>query len=374
MPAPTSRYRFSLVALCLAGALGCGGSSDKNAGNGAPPTGAAGASTSGGASASGGGAGVTSNGGAGGGIDLGIGGAAGMGVSVAYVSTDTSLYVVDPTDPKLPVAKIGDFDCVGDGGSAITTSMTDIAVNAQGELWGIGAVDLFKLEVQNGGVVHCASSQSLKAFGEDGARVRFYALSFAPAGVLDATKEVLVAGNSDGELWSLADDGTATQVGTFGAVPNDDGQGHPFDHPGVPFELSGDIVFLENDGAPIGFATVRDCPNPPDTDGCASDTLVEVDVPKLGQVGATGSVVKQVLGKLVPKASCAGDSASAFRDMYGVASWNDKVFGFSHTGLSVTIDNANGGTCTITDYTSQGIIWTGAGVTTRAPVIAPPVH
>ena len=47
---------------------------------------------------------------------------------------------------------------------------------------------------------------------------------------------------------------------------------------------------------------------------------------------------------------------------------------FDAAGVPVVIDNANGGTCTITDYKPMGIIWTGAGVTTRAPVIAPIVH
>jgi hypothetical protein len=269
------------------------------------------------------------------------------------------------------VTKIGDVECVGDEDDSYAHSITDIAVDQSGSIWAIGSQSFFKLRIENNRVT-CEANTPLKADGANG-NVRFVALTFAPAGVLDPANEVLVAGNSEGALYSIAVDGTIARIGDFGVVPHDDKQGHTYKNAGKRWELSGDIVFLANGGSPIGFATVRDCPKPPSTSGCEADTLVEVDVAALASSKATDALTKRVLGKLSHEKGCAAD-ATEYRDMFGIASWNDKVFGFSHAGLAVVIDNGSGSTCALRDSMSEGMLWTGAGVSTLAPVVAPGIH
>jgi hypothetical protein len=256
---------------------------------------------------------------------------------------------------------VGDFDCIGGQGQEST--MTDLAVSSAGDLWGISATSVYKLEVQ-GSAVHCALTLPLK----NAKGVSFYALTFAPVGVLDPNQEVLIAGNSAGELWAIDGQGNATLHGNFGNVPKNDGHGHsyPAKNQGKRWELSGDIVFLENKGNPIGFATVRDCPNPPADSNCGTtDTLIQIDMAAL-KTATTGSVTKSVRGQTVAKAGCSG---GPWGRMYGIAAFEDKVFGFSHNGDIVEIDNTDGGACLIQSNAMS--YWDGAGVTTVAPIIEP---
>jgi hypothetical protein len=288
----------------------------------------------------------------------------GGGVSAAYAHTSTTLFTFDPASPSLVTTKIGNFDCIGKPGQ--DGSMTDLAVNGQGDLWGISAKNVYHL-APSGGAVHCDKTIPLT----NPATVQFYGLTFAPVGVLGAGKEVLVAGNTDGELWSIDENGTLALHGNLGKVPANDGQGHTYSskNQGQRWELSGDIVFLANGGKAVGFATVRDCPKPPSTQGCnTTDTLLEIDVAKLGSA-TTQSVAKAVRGQIVAGAGCAAPSGGPFGSMYGIAAWSSKVHGFSHSGAIVEIDNVTGAACLVK---SGAELWDGAGVTTVAPVIAPP--
>lgn len=316
------------------------------------------------------GVGPAGDGGAGGGVDaattggFAAGGSPGMDTkpTVIYAHTDTTLFQLDPSSPTLALTPIGDFDCIGTA-TGQYSAMTDFAVNANLELWGISGHDVHPLTIE-GSTVHCGAPIVLH---QD--NVRFYGLTFAPAGVLDAEKEVLVAGNTAGELWSIDPSGNLQQRGILGNVPNDDGNGHAYANPGKTWELSGDIVFLANGGDPIGFAMVRDCPNPPDTAGCDSvNTLLEIDVPKLG-TATTNEVTKAVRGQIVEKSSCGDGKGSAYGNMYGIAAWNDKVFGFSRSGNLVEIDTSDATGCLVQSYAADH--FAGAGVTTNAPVVAP---
>jgi hypothetical protein len=56
--------------------------------------------------------------------------------------------------------------------------------------------------------------------------------------------------------------------------------------------------------------------------------------------------------------------------MYGIAAYEDQVYGFSHDTGIVAINNVDASACLIA--VPSGILWSGAGVTTVAPVIAPP--
>jgi len=316
---------------------------------------------SGGASGGGGSGGTGATGGIQ--IDAPTDGPGGSGASLVYAHTDTVLFEVDPTVATPELTQKGTFDCVGNQGQ--DPAMTDIAVDQAGNLWGISHTQVHALDIQ-GQTVHCASSISLN----NPADVKFYALTFAPVGVLDANKEVLVAGNTAGELWSIDDQGNLLQRGTFGAVPANDGNGHSYANAGKPWELSGDIVFLENNGSPLGFATVRDCPSPPDTNGCNNvDTLIEIDVAKVG-TSSFQSVTKAVRGQIVKRAGCTDNVTGDYGSMYGIAAWGDRVYGFSRDANLVEIDTNDGSACLLSNYPNAD--FGGAGVTTKAVVVPPP--
>jgi hypothetical protein len=301
--------------------------------------------------------------GTGGDITIGTGGGSGGGASVeftAYAQTGKSLYEIDPTSPTAPPKLIGTFDCIG---QAPDTAMLDLAVSEKGEIWGVSYESIYRLTIQ-GSTVHCDPPITLAD-----KTVKFYGLTFAPKGTLAADKEVLIAGNTAGELWAVDENGALTQHGTFGKVPLTDGNGHDYQNPGKPWELSGDIVFLSNNGKPAGFATVRDCPNPPDTAGCSVvDTLIQIDMTKLKSVGKQ-SVTSAVRGQILKKPGCSGADAE-YQQTLGIAAWDDKVYGFSHNGGIVAIDNVDGSACLV--VSTPGLFWNGAGLTTSAPVKPPP--
>lgn len=290
-------------------------------------------------------------------------GSGGGGSSLIYAHTDTTLYTLDPTSSQLSLTMVGDFDCVG--GNNQDNAMTDVAVNQMQDIWAVSQTAVHSIQIL-GTTAHCASSIPLN----NPNKVSFYALTFAPAGVLDPMKEVLVAGNTKGELWAIDGNGNLSQHGTFGTVPSNDGNGHSYQYAGKTWELSGDIVFLANNGNPVGFATVRDCPSPPSTSNCdADDTLLEIDVSLIGSA-TTGSVTKAVRGQIVKGASCNDGTSGSYGSMYGIAAWNDKVYGFSRKGNLVEIDTNDGSACLVQAYASDK--FAGAGVTTLAPVMVPP--
>jgi hypothetical protein len=304
----------------------------------------------------------------------GAGGAVGTGGAggsyLIYASTDTDLYTLDPQSQALALTHVGTFDCV-DPVNGPHKAMTDVAVDKSDHLWGITGHDVYPLTVQ-GSTVHCGAVTSLKPAQAGQTIPTFYALTFAPVGVVDPGVEVLVAGNSAGELWAIDAMGTASQHGVFGTVPADDGRGHAYAaaNVGKPWELSGDIVFLANGGSPVGFATVRDCPSPPSTTGCSYvDTLIEIDVSKLAAAGAQ-QVIKAVRGQIVKRAGCNDGWSGDYGSMYGIAAWDDLVYGFSRTGNLVQISNDDGSACLVQNYSPNK--FSGAAVTTLAPVHPPP--
>jgi hypothetical protein len=304
--------------------------------------------------------------GTGGTSTTGTGGAGGS--YLIYASTDTDLYTLDPNDPSLTLQHVGTFDCI-DPVNGPHKSMVDIAIDKTDSLWGVTGHDVYPLTVQ-GTTVHCGQQIALNNPQPGMTVPTFYALTFAPVGVLDPAKEVLVAGNSAGELWAIDAQGQVSQHGIFGTVPPDDGHGHAYANAGQLWELSGDIVFLANQGNPVGFATVRDCPTPPSTTGCNKiDTLIEIDMAKLGQPGKQ-IVTKAVRGQVVKNANCSDTFNNGYGSMYGIAAWNDLVYGFSRTGNLVQISNVDGSACLV--HTYSGDNFSGAAVTTLAPVKPPP--
>jgi hypothetical protein len=303
---------------------------------------------------------------------------AGPSETFFYVHDNTTLYRVDPKDPKLGLAKVGDFDCIqstANPPAGMASSMTDLAVDGQGRLFGVGSHTLFLDMKINGGKVECSSSAT--QLGPDGGSARFYGASFAPAGLLEPQKESLLVANTDGELYLVdTTTGALTLVGNFGTVPQSDGNGHKLKYPGTAWELSGDIVFADNGGSPVGFATLRDCKSPPASSNCnAIDTLVEIDMSALSTTNP-GILVKSVRGQIVKGAGCQDGTRSGYGSIFGVAAFGSDIFGFSNDGLVVRVDNATGAACLVAD--DSGIFangnrgFTGAGVSTRVAVVKPP--
>ncbi len=276
---------------------------------------------------------------------------AGPGKTLLYAHTDKTLYRIDPTALNSAMTPIGDFDCLGgDGGSS---AMTDVAVSKDGKIYGVSEVAAYPLTVQPG-AVHCDATWPMPS------NAKFYGLTFAPENTV-AVHEALIAANGAGELFEIdAGSGHTTQVGTLGV-----------DAHGQAYALSGDIVFLANGTAPVGFATVRTCT--PATHGApscsATDTLIEVDVKAIKP--GTQSVLKAVRGPVTKGKWCTNAaSPKTFGSMFGIAAFEDKIFGFSRHGDFVEIHNDDGSACLIAADASKK--FAGAGVTTIAPVVAPP--
>jgi hypothetical protein len=341
-----------VAALCasLLGACAAGSNSNGLAGGGNGGAGTGGATS-------------TSSSGLGGGLGVGTGGSTGpgdAGTLHAYAHTNTVLFQLDPTQANLGLTQIGTFDCIGGGGQ--DSSMTDIAVNEAGDLWGVSEHNVYQLQIQ-GSTVACLKTIPVNS------PATFYGLTFAPVGVIGTT-EALVAADTAGDLWVVdTTSGTLTQHGNFGTVPASDGQGHTYKYAGQPWELSGDIVFLANNGSPLGFATVRDCPSPPSSSDCDdTDTLIQIDTTLLAAAGAQ-VVTKSVRGEVVKAAGCTDTANSHYGSMYGIAAYQDKVYGFSHEGFIVSIDNNDGTACLVLSTPNDE--WAGAAITTLAPVQPP---
>jgi len=363
-------------------ALGCGTEPNDTSTYGTLEAGPEGSAGSGGSMPDGGDSGGGDTGGDTGALDVNPGDGDIPDVEITVYGHDRdTLYTVDPEDPQLSVQKVGKFDCIGDGGEP---SMTDIAVDRDGNLYGVSSKAIFLDMEIDGSTVHCTSGKVTIDQGSVG-DARFYGLTFAPPTPKLGTEETLIGANTIGDLYMI-DRGTGelTAVGRFDKVPSDDGQGHdyPAENVGKNWALSGDMVFLMNEGSPVGFATVRDCPDPSQApSGCSTvDTLVEIDVNMLEPTtsGAVPIVTKSIRGQILPN-GC-DDESCGYGSIYGTAAFHDRVFGFVYkrgessdppTGLLISIDNDTGAAQLISKpLTGDG--FAGAGVTTLAPVTPPP--
>ena len=271
------------------------------------------------------------------------------GLSLFYANDDTTLYQLDPSNVSMPMTKIGQFDCIPSQASV----MTDIAVSKDGRLFGVSPAAAFPLTIQ-GSTVHCEAKWPLP-YG-----THFNGLSFAPENTV-APEEALIGGNATGGLyWIDQSSGTPTQVGTLGTDPNT----------GMPFGVSGDIVFMANHGNPVGFATVRTCTDPNVSSTCDKvDTLIEIDVGALHP--GTQSVLKAIRGKVTRGSWCtSASSETSFGAIFGIVALGSQVYGFSRWGDFVDIENGDGSGCF--QWNATGVNFAGAGITTVAEVVAPP--
>ncbi len=225
-------------------------------------------------------------------------------VTYVYAHTSSALYKVDPD--TLAITKVGNFMW-----SNNSDSMTDIAIDKTGVMIGVSATAVYRVNVTT------AQAQRL-ATGLSG---QFNGLSFVPAAMLGQTGDDVLVGtrNDDGLVFRIdAMTGSAQQIGNMGG-----------------FSSSGDLVAVTN------FGTVQTADN-----GFSNDRLV----------------------RLAPQtfAATAVGSDTGYSEIWGVAFWKNKIFGFTNAGQFVTID-PNTGVGTLVQ--ANGPAWWGAAVTTSAPVI-----
>jgi hypothetical protein len=228
----------------------------------------------------------------------------GGGTTYVYAHSSSTLYRVDPD--SLAITKVGDF-----AWSAGSDQMTDIAIDKTGMMIGISGGAVYRVDVTN------ATATQLS----DGLTGTFNGLSFVPATMVNQTgDDVLVATrNEDGAVFQIdSTNGHTTQIGNMGSA----------------FSSSGDLV------AVAGFGTVQTAYN-----ASGPDTLVTLAAQTFAAttIGSTG-----------------------FSQIWGIAFWKSKIFGFTNAGEFILIDPGTGhGTL----VQGNGPAWWGAAVTTLAPTI-----
>ncbi len=293
-----------------------------------------------------GGTGFGNNGDAGFSNNGGDGGSTSSGPPIIYAHSDTELYSLNPNTNA--ITDIGPFS----DGSSNLSAITDLAVDGNGEVWVNTESAIYKAMLPNGtGTVQLTQVATIAlATGQ-----YFYALGFATAGVLEAN-ETLVAGDNKGELYAIAQNGSTTDLGSFGT-----------DSSGNPYQLSGDLVFFLVNGQPRGLATVRSCQKGGSC-STSNDILAEIDVAAMSAAYSSktpGNLKKQFLG-----------SGTGYGRLFGVGAWNDKVYAFSRVSGTtparlLTIDSTGKGTL-VQSFSQITAGWSGAGVTTKAQVTVLP--
>ncbi|MGE5184254.1 MAG: hypothetical protein ACM31C_19430 [Acidobacteriota bacterium] len=223
-----------------------------------------------------------------------------------YAHSASTLYRVDPD--TLAITLVGDF---GWPSQVITDQMTDIAIDKTGRMIGVSFSSVYQVDT-------ATAKTTLLSSSLDG---NFNGLSFVPAAQLGASGDDILVGtdNADGKVYRIDPmTGTATQVGDMGAG----------------FMSSGDLV------AVAGFGTVQT---------------------------VTGSTNDR-LAKLAPQTFAAMPigTDTGFGQIWGVAFWKNKVYGFTNNGQFILIDPTTGAATLVSQ---NGVQWWGAAVTTLAPVI-----
>ncbi|GAC1353071.1 MAG: hypothetical protein NVS3B20_22510 [Polyangiales bacterium] len=272
------------------------------------------------------------------------------GTSTIYVSTDTELWKMDPSTKM--VTKIGAFVYPG-----ATENITDVAVNGDDQVW-VNSVDkvyLAMLPSTGAGPVQLTLKLTLPSGS------KFYALGFAPAGVLEKG-EGLVAGDSLGDLYYIPTSSpmpTLTKLGSFGPCLSGDPSPCKV---GDVWQLSGDVVFYTNAGSPRGLATLRACKTGSAKCNNTNDVVAEVDMTALATKSPSAILRKSLLGS----------SGTGFGRTFGLGAWEDKVFGFTFASTTapaqlISIDGTGVGT-KLQQFDMLVGGWSGAGVTTKAKI------
>lgn len=200
---------------------------------------------------------------------------------VVYLHDSERLYTYAP--PTGQLVQEARFSCRG---------VTDMAIDRLGRAFVVDFSSLYRVDVKTGQCLPIAPVPE-----------PLVALTFLPAGLLDPTEEALVGYGAIG-YWRFSPvDGAATQLGSSALMGG--------------LEVSGDLTALSDGGT---FLSVRDgFPG-----SSVPDLLVRIDA-RTGQV-------TQTLGRLTT------DS------VWGLATWEDELFGFSSRGQGLRISLSQQGT------------------------------
>jgi hypothetical protein len=282
---------------------------------------------------------------------------------------------MDPVSKALTL--IGTF--TGLGGGSDDDSITDLAVNAAGDVYVNSETVIYKAALPASGTGNVVLTTLATIAGTQDQR--FYALGFTPAGALGAgTAEVLVGGDGNGELWAIdVSSGATKDLGSFGADPNDSTS---------TLALSGDVVFYINNGTPFGLATIRPCTTSSKGStscGGSSDYLAGIDMGALATAYASGTPASTlnagIYGSPNPNATGPG---TGFGDVFGLGVWGGNVYGFTRGSssssngsspslISIATSGATSGEGTVVPTSvSLSTGWAGAEVTSSITASVPP--
>jgi hypothetical protein len=244
-----------------------------------------------------------------------------------YANTGDTLYLFEPVSGDLKV--VGKFSCLDPKDS--TDVVIDLAVDRTGLMFATTILRFLRVDPTN-----ASCSEVAKAPGLD-----YYpnALSFVPAGTVDATKEALVGYAA---LDVHVDSIDYVRIDTVTGIMTKIGDINATDA-GVQYVSSGDVISLLQDGN-RAYATVKI------VGGTGTDRLAEVD-PSNGNI-------KRIIG----------DTKES--DLFGFGYWAGKGYGFSGSGRLVAINMTTGASVLVKTLTADGgaLPWYGAGVTTQAPI------
>ena len=239
-----------------------------------------------------------------GGPDNGVDAPDSPGVTFVYAHTSTELYKVDPD--TLAITKVGNFQW-----SNGSDQMTDIAIDKTGRMIGVSYTSVYQVDATTAVATRLSTGLS----------GTFNGLSFVPAEMVGQTGDDVLVGthNANGTVFRI--DPATGQATTIGNMGN--------------YSSSGDLVAVKD------FGTVLTADN-----GISADRLVRL---------APSSFAATPIGTSI-----------GFSEIWGVAFWKGKIFGFTNGGEFVTID-PNTGVGTMVQ--NNGPAWWGAAGTTSAPVI-----
>jgi hypothetical protein len=238
--------------------------------------------------------------------------------SLVYGHSGTELYRIDTTN--LDTVDVGPF-----GAALGPASMTDIAVDKDGNMIGVSLSKIFSVDPDTGAATYLADFQGTG---------NLTSLSFVPLDPTDPqSAERLVTAGDNGDVYEVDPlTGNTTLLGNYGMNGADQ------------IVSSGDIVSVRGAGT---FATVDATANFTDPDYLAVIDPTDYHATLVGTV-----------------------STGADR-IFGLAYWGGTLFGFvdkgsGNGGQLVTIDPTSG---VATPATNQSFRWYGAGVTTIAPIV-----
>jgi len=303
-----------------------------------------------------------------------------------YAHTDTELYSMDPS--TMAITDVGTF--TGMGGSYYDTTITDLAVDAAGDVYVNSEQMIYKATLPAtpgpGAKVQLTLFLNTDPTLADGGTLttKYYALAFTPPNTLPITTlptgETLIGGDSNGEVWAIPATGPAVDVGNFGADPSNASNF---------LSVSGDLVFYTSGSTPTGLATIRSCSKSSSTGKVTctktNDYLAGINMTNLQANAAAKVNTASLLGGIYGGTATADGPGTTKAEIFGLGAWEGNVYGFarcygcydggSNVPASLLQINPSTGAATAigSPYTfTDG--WSGAGVTTKVTVtvVAPP--